>query len=61
MTEAPHGIATAGWCTGTAEGMAAGTGPEVRTNVNGASSHLLAGKKQDWLYGHGRACHQAYG
>ena len=46
---------------GTVEGMATGTGPEVRTDVNGASPHLLAGQERDWLYGHSRTHHQVNG
>ena len=50
-----------GWQAGTVEGMAIGTGPEVRTNVNGASPHLLTGQERDWLYGHGRTYHRVNG
>ena len=38
-----YGIITAGWWAGTVERMATRTGPEVRTDVNGASPHLLTG------------------
>ena len=51
----------AGWRAGTVERMATGTGPEVRTDVNGASPHLLAGQEWDWLYGHGRTHHRVNG
>ena len=58
MTETSYGTITAGWRAGTVERMATGTGPEVQTDVNGASPHLLAGQERDWLYGHGRTHHQ---
>ena len=40
-----YGIITARWQAGTVERMATGTGPEVQTDVDGASPHLLAGQE----------------
>ena len=46
---------------GLVERMATGTGPEVQTDVNGTSPHLLTGQERDWLYGHGRTHHRVNG
>ena len=46
-----------GWWAGTAQGVAIGTGTEIRTNVDGASPYLLPREERDRLHGHGGTHH----